>query len=155
MAIEKVKSFFEKLNEDPEAQKLFEALPAAENPEDAAKAYAGLAAQLGFSLTAEDFAEAYKESEARRHKDTEETAQKVGAIDDEELEAVAGGVIDHGDSCYSDWQCNKTYEDYENCWSNDACDNSVTHYKGYICYWENKGTCNILASKNGGCSWFF
>jgi len=150
MALDKVREFFESLKTNPEVKQLAEALPKVEKPEDAVKAYADIAAKLGFDLTEEDFAAAFREAEESTIKSTDETAKKIGAIADDELEGVAGGVIDHGDACYSDWQCNKTYEDYENCWSNDACDNAVTYYSGYICYWENKGTCNILATSNWG-----
>ena len=63
------------------------------NKEDAIKAYAEVAKELGEDISPEDFARALEEIEAEIHQRTEAVSSDMQELKDDDLENVAGGHI--------------------------------------------------------------
>ena len=105
--------------------------PASE--EEKIKTYAEIAAVLGESITAEDFREAFRDVQEKVQKKAEDTAAYIRALEDDDVENVAGGyyyqTTEKGSlkiiRVYD--ECSKDFTD-TNCWWDDACDYYVVAY---------------------------
>lgn len=105
--------------------------PASE--EEKIKAYAEIAAVLGEPITAEDFREAFRDVQEKVQKQAEDTAAYIRALEDDDVENVAGGYYYQTNEkgslkiirVYD--ECSKDFTD-TNCWWDDACDNFVVAY---------------------------
>ena len=131
----KANDFFEKLQNDPKAQELLAGLAAPDSLEETIKTYARIAGELGIDLTEAEISE---EIAAREKAQAERTAQAAAGIKDlapDELDAVAGGVVNPPNNC------KETYKDKENCWWTDACDHVNNSYPYYKCKSSNNGAC--------------
>ena len=101
--------------------------------EEKIKAYAEIAAVLGESITAEDFREAFRDVQEKVQKKAEDTAAYIRALEDDDVENVAGGyyyqTTEKGSlkiiRVYD--ECSKDFTD-TNCWWDDACDYFVVAY---------------------------
>ena len=91
-----------------------------ESGEEIVAAYVSVAKKLGFDLTDQDVVEGIKAMTQERLAKTEQAAAEMQELSEEDLDRVAGG----GEGCAAtqDTNCKSTFEDYENCWSNDGCD---------------------------------
>ena len=128
MLTESAKKFMDALKNDPKAKELLKDIPKPETKEDATAAYIDLAGKLGITLSEEDvkgFVEEEKDVAAR----SENAAKAIQTLPDDELDNVAGGWSG------AEGNCDNTYKQKENCWSNDACDIIVNHPAGYECSW--------------------
>lgn len=127
-----VKEFLGKLTEDAEVQKLLKSCEKPESAEDMAAAVGRIAEKMGYDLSPEDIKSALEEAELDRKAKTDSAAEQIKELPDNVLDAVAGG--DGHDNCmYS-------FEDKENCWFKDACDNAWPYYADYLCKRHNRGT---------------
>ena len=154
MSKEKAREFvlaFRQRKPDVEFAKRFEA---AQSDDERFALYAEAAA--GCDVTASDIRDALKELDAERTAKTKEAVQDLEALDDDEVENVAGGVVYvwgdvdgerqkvpgcvvdfTDDDCYVDDACHIAFNLYHNC--------DVT-YRAEYCRWgdyiengENKG----------------
>lgn len=83
---------------------------------EAEASFSSVAADLGFAFTEEELLEASAE-----HRSEKLAELDAVAMDDQELEQVAGG----GDR----YECKDTYRQGENCFNNDECDRIYHFYK--------------------------
>ena len=142
MPAEDIKKILDALTADPKTQELLKARPEPASAEEAIRAYAEIAAELGFDVTESDLQSYLEKTEKMCKARTEATASRIELLDDDVLDQVAGGK-DHD-------SCKDTYKDKENCWFNDGCDHIYHSYSDYIChigYWgkachEPSSPCN-------------
>ena len=83
--------FLRELKTNEKAKELLQGRERPKNKEDAIKAYAEVAKELGEDISPEDFAEALKEIEAEIHQKTEAVSADMQELEDDDLEYVAGG----------------------------------------------------------------
>ena len=124
MKNEEIRKFIDQMNNDPEAREHWKSYDA---PIDEIKAYAEIAAKLGYDISEEDLRE-YFDSFAKLQKErTEKCAAQIEELPDDSLEPVTGG----------NQGCKDTFEQRENCISNDGCDIIINDYPGYWCSRNN------------------
>ena len=87
------------------------------NKDDAIKAYAEVAKELGEDISAEDITQALKEIEAEIHQKTEAVSANMIDLEDDDLEDVAGGAT----PLPSSGGCGLTQKILDMCWKNDVC----------------------------------
>ena len=109
MANEKTLEILKKMKADPKAKELFEGMEKPTSPDEAISAYAQVAEKLGYGITTEDIREAIEQEEARHKAKTDKVVSDMEALEDDDLDNVAGG----NDGCYS------TQDGW--CMSEDAC----------------------------------
>ena len=132
MAKEQIKAFLEKLNADPAARSLLEGKEQPKSEEEKIRKYAEAAAALGFQVTAAEMAEYFMEALTARLEKTDAQAEVIRQLDDNEIEKVSGGKKDKS-------ACRDTYQDKENCWYNDGCDQNWQYYPDYLCNHNDLG----------------
>lgn len=128
--MENAKKFFEEIIKTEEAKALLASIEKPDTEEAVAAAYAEVAKKLGAELTAEEVAAYFAAADAT---DAE--------LDDEELSQLVGGR----DADAEHENCVYSFKNTENCWFQDACDNSWKEYDGYKCHHQNDGA-SILTS---------
>ena len=101
MSAEKTLELLKKLKEDPKAKELLNGLKKPVSADDVITCYAQIAAKLGYDITAEEIREVVNQEEARRKSETEKIASDIKALNDDDVENVAGG----GGWCWSDYWC--------------------------------------------------
>ena len=132
MATEKTLEILKKMKADPKAKELFEGMEKPKSPDEAISAYARVAGNLGYDITADDIKEAVKQEETRRKANTDKVVADMQELKDDDLEGVAGGfyrVIGYdvnGKTIRAYNQCTWDFE--ELCVQYDAC-------KGYLNYY--------------------
>ena len=102
MSAEKTLELLKKLKEDPKAKELLNGLKKPASADDVITCYAQIAAKLGYDITAEEIREVVNQEEARRKSETEKIASDMKALNDDDVENVAGGG---GGWCWSDYWC--------------------------------------------------
>ena len=102
MSAEKTLELLKKLKEDPKAKELLDGLKNTAPADDVITCYAQIAAKLGYAITAEEIREVVNQEEARRKSETEKIASDMKALNDDDVENVAGGG---GGWCWSDYWC--------------------------------------------------
>ena len=119
--MEEVTRFLDALKENPEMQAMLKGQPKPANDEEAAAVYARVAEKAGYSVTKEDILRAQRDLESRRKKQTEtDTGLMKEALDEADLDQVAGGEL---------YECDSTYRlEGEWCWFSDSCDVLVLFY---------------------------
>jgi hypothetical protein len=122
--MDEIKKFFEELKKDENASKLFSGKKP-DTEEELIDCYIKVAEQLGYSITAEALKEEMDKTAAEIAKKNDSTIEGIKEVSVEDMDAVAGGRML--------WNCEYTYKDEENCWSQDACDVIITSYYGYKC----------------------
>ena len=132
MSKESALKFLNTLGTNKRAKELLNNRKKPENFEEQAKIYSEIAAELGEQITPEDFMQATQELEARIKKKTEAAASDLVALEDDDVEDVAGGyyyfdngVFGTGAKIYN--ECSNDFTD-TSCWWDDACDIYVIHY---------------------------
>ena len=91
MSAEKTLELLKKLKEDPKAKELLDGLKNTASADDVISCYAQIAAKLGYDITAEEIREVVNQEEARRKAQTEKIASDMKALNDDDVEEVAGG----------------------------------------------------------------
>ena len=92
MSAEKTLELLKKLKEDPKAKELLNGLKKPVSADDVITCYAQIAAKLGYDITAEEIREVVNQEEARRKSETEKIASDMKALNDDDVEDVAGGA---------------------------------------------------------------
>ena len=92
MSAEKTLELLKKLKEDPKAKELLDGLKNTASADDVISCYAQIAAKLGYDITAEEIREVVNQEEARRKSETEKATSDIQALNDDDVENVAGGV---------------------------------------------------------------
>lgn len=129
MANSKVAAFLDAVKANEKAKE-FLAGKQPQNEEEKIEAYVALAKDLGYELTAADFSAFIAEAEQDRKAGTAAAAAEVEVLPDDDLGTVAGGAKGHS-------KCQDTYQNKENCWYTDGCDNFFVYYDEYLCSWHN------------------
>ena len=119
MANEKTLEILKEMKADPKAKELFEGMEKPASLDEMISAYAKIAEKLGYAITAGDIKEAIEQEEARRKVKSDKVISDMEALEDDDLEGVAGGYSDEDDSDEDDceFDFNDTY-----CFSFDKCD---------------------------------
>ena len=133
MSKEAALQFLNTLGANEKAKELLLQREKPTSEEEKIKAYAEIAAVLGESITAEDFREAFRDVQEKVQKQAEDTAAYIRALEDDDVENVAGGyyyqTTEKGSlkiiRVYD--ECSKDFTD-TNCWWDDACDYFVVAY---------------------------
>ena len=120
MTNEKTLEILKEMKEDSKAKELFEGMEKTKSPDEAISAYAQVAEKLGYGITAEEIEEAIEQEETRRKAETEKVAADIVALEDEDLEHVAGGERVECEKPYEKIY-DKVEEIKEICWRNDIC----------------------------------
>ena len=92
MSAEKTLELLKKLKEDPKAKELLDGLKNTASADDVITCYAQIAAKLGYDITAEEIREVVNQEEARRKSETKKATSDIQALNDDDVENVAGGV---------------------------------------------------------------
>ena len=117
---EKIRKLMDTLRNDPRAKEMVQGMKQPENDAEAAGAYAKLAQDLGFDISAEEIAEAMKKMEQAQQARTGTAAEAVekASLAESDLDRVAGGA--NG--------CESTYTEGVWCWFSDFCSLLITGY---------------------------
>ena len=113
MSKESAIKFLRELKINEKAKELLQGRERPKNRDDAIKAYAEVAKELGEDISAEDITQALKEIEAEIHHKTEAVSADMVELEDDDVENVAGGTI----------ECGEPMQRLINrfCWDNDVC----------------------------------
>jgi len=139
--------FLNTLGTNEQAKKLLKNRKKPENFEEQAKIYSEIAAELGEQITPKDFKLAVEEVEEQIRKKTEAAASDLVALEDDQVEDVAGGFYYVVDDCtvastsrVIENQCANDFVD-TSCWWDDACTSWSTYYydcSGSFYNWDIK-----------------
>ena len=121
MANEKTLEILKEMKADPKAKELFEGMETPKSPDEEISAYAQIAEKLGYAITAEDIKEAIEQEEARHKAKTDKVVSDMEALEDDDLEGVAGGFYTfvNGEKVYD--KCLYSFRGDVKCGSRDAC----------------------------------
>ena len=117
MSKESAIKFLRELKTNEKAKDLLQGREKPKSKEDAIKAYAEVAKELGEDISAEDITQALKEIEAEIHQKTEAVSANMIDLEDDDLEDVAGGAT----PLPSSGGCGLTQKILDMCWKNDVC----------------------------------
>lgn len=128
MSKETAIQFLKNYRNDEEAMKLLAQYPQPQSAEEAIPQLLETAGKLGIQITEEELAEAIQELKDEQKAKTDAATEDMQALDDSDLDDVAGGKLH-----YYDWdgvrqnRCHTDFTD-ENCKINDACWSVFTVY---------------------------
>jgi hypothetical protein len=128
MATEKTLEILKKMKADPKAKELFDGMEKPKSPDEAISAYAQVAEKLGYGITAQDIKEAIEQEEASRKAKTDKVVSDMEALEDDDLEGVAGGY-------YYEDGCADTFSVFSSCEKVDYCFFEISYYECYNDYW--------------------
>ena len=113
---EKIRKLMDTLRNDPRAKGMVQGMKQPENDAEAAEAYAKLAQDLGFDISAEEIAEAMKKMEQAQQARTGAAAEAVekASLTEGDLDRVAGGNS-------HPTVCEDSFTEGEWCWFTDSC----------------------------------
>ena len=113
MSKESAIKFLRELKTNEKAKDLLQGREKPKSKEDAIKAFAEVAKELGEDISPEDFAQALEEIEAEIHQKTKAVSADMQELEDDDVENVAGGTI----------ECGEPMQRLINrfCWDNDVC----------------------------------
>ena len=120
MANEKTLEILKEIKADPKAKELFKGMEKPKSPDEAIAAYAQVAEKLGYDITAEDIKEAMEQEDARRKAQTDKAMADMVALEDDDLEYVAGGK--------GHPECENDFEWRYRCDLNDWCYFDTNYY---------------------------
>ena len=128
MSKESALQFLNTLGKNERVLELLKTKKKPESIEEKAKIYSETAAELGEQIAPEDFIQMTKELEERIKQKTEAAASDLVALEDDQVEDIAGGVYHYREGekvtgcCYD-------FVDTD-CWWEDACDLFHVNYIG-------------------------
>ena len=120
MSKESAIKFLRELRTNEKAKELLQGRERPKTKEDAIKAYAEVAKELGEDISPEDITQALKEIEAEIHQKTEAVSADMQELKDDDVENVAGGIHPEILKCGEAMQAI-----FDLCWKNDVCSISV------------------------------
>ena len=131
MSKESALRFLNTLGTNEKAKELLQQRKPA-NEEEKIQAYAEIAAELGEPITEEDFRNVFRELKEQVQKKAVETASGIQALEDDDVEDVAGGYYYFDDGMFGTGakiynECSNDFTD-TSCWWDDACDMYVIGY---------------------------
>ena len=129
MSKESAIKFLRELKTNEKAKELLQGRERPKSKDEAIKAYAEIAAELGEDISPEDFARALEEIEAEIHQRTEAVSADMVELQDDDLEGVAGGY-------WEEDGCADTYSLLSLCREIDYCYFSISNYECYNEYME-------------------
>ena len=145
MSKESAMKFLNSLGKNERVLELLKAKKKPESIEEKAKIYSETAAELGEQITPEDFKLAVEEVEEQIRKKAEAAVSEIVALEDDQVEDVAGGFYYVVDDCtvvsnerIIENQCANDFVD-TSCWWNDACRSWSTYYydcSGSFYHWD-------------------
>ena len=145
MSKESALQFLNTLGTNERAKELLNNRKKPENFEEQAKIYSEIAAELGEQITPENFKLAVEEVEEQIRKKAEAAVSEIVALEDDQVEDVAGGFYYVVDDCtvvsnerIIENQCANDFVD-TSCWWNDACRSWSTYYydcSGSFYHWD-------------------
>ena len=145
MSKESALQFLNTLGKNERVLELLKAKKKPESIEEKAKIYSEIAAELGEQITPEDFKLAVEEVEEQIRKKAEAAVSEIVALEDDQVEDVAGGFYYVVDDCtvvsnerIIENQCANDFVD-TSCWWNDACRSWSTYYydcSGSFYHWD-------------------
>lgn len=115
------------LKTNEKAKELLQGREMPQNKDDAIKAFAEVASELGEDISPEDFSKALEQIESEVHQRTKTVSSDMEALEDDDLEGVAGGY-------YYEDGCVETYSIFSSCDKVDYCFFSITYYECYDNY---------------------
>ena len=118
MSVEKAKEFLLSLKEKAPDEAFIEKWKSAKTEDDQMQLYIEIAGSMGYDLSAAEVKEAASELEAEHRAKTLAVEQELRALDDDELENVAGG---EDDFCFAN-------HDDTPCLVCDVCDTLMAYY---------------------------
>ena len=92
MANEKTLEILKEMKADPKAKELFEEIGRNYASENMVSTLSAIAEKLGYNITAQDIKEAIEQEETRRKAKTDKVVSDMEALEDDDLEGVAGGA---------------------------------------------------------------
>ena len=92
MVNEKTLEILKEMKADPKAKELFEGMEKPKSLDEMVSAYAQIAEKLGYNITAEDIREVAKQEDTKRKAKTDKVVSDMEALEDDDLEGVAGGA---------------------------------------------------------------
>ena len=113
MSKESAIKFLRELRTNEKAKELLQGMERPKNRDDAIKAYAEVAKELGEDISPEDITQALKEIEAEIHQKTEAVSADMVELEDDDVENVAGGTIECGEPMQ------RLIDRF--CWENNLC----------------------------------
>lgn len=124
MANEKALDILKEMKADPKAQELFEGMGQPISPDEVISVYARIAEKLGYGITAEDIRDVIEQEEARRKEEIDKVVADIEALEDDDLEHVAGGYAGQDEECGEAYEyiVEKLKKLTEICWIDDTCD---------------------------------
>ena len=126
MSKESALKFLNTLGKNERVLELLKAKKKPESIEEKAKIYSEAAAELGEQIAPEDFIQMTKELEERIKQKTEAAASDLVALEDDQVEDIAGGVYHYRDG-EKVTGCRYDYVDTD-CWLQDACELVQVNY---------------------------
>ena len=107
MSKESAIKFLRELKTNEKAKDLLQGREKPKSKEDAIKAYAEVAKELGEDISPEDITQALEEIEAEIHQRTEAVSSDMQELKDDDLGDVAGGICETAFNglCLSDYWC--------------------------------------------------
>ena len=121
MSKESALKFLNTLGTNERAQELLKTKKKPESIEEKAKIYSEAAAELGEQIAPEDFIQMTKELEERIKQKTEAAASDLVALEDDQVEDIAGGFYYWQDQSTKVYKCRYDFVDTD-CWWEDACE---------------------------------
>ena len=138
MKNEKTLEILKEMKADPKAKELFEEIGKAYASANMVSTLSTIAGNLGYDITEEDIKETIEQEEARKKEKSDMAVADIEALEDEDLEGVAGGTIigkQDGIYHYVCWGfgsetrsgCAHDFID-DDCGNADACEWAVVNY---------------------------
>ena len=121
MSKESALKFLNTLGTNERAKELLNNRKKPENFEEQAKIYSETASELGEQIAPEDFTQAIQDLEERIKQKTEAAASDLVALEDDQVEDIAGGFYYYQDQYTKVYKCRYDFVDTD-CWWEDACE---------------------------------
>ena len=126
MSKESALQFLNTLGTNEHVLELLKTKKKPESIEEQANIYSEIASELGEQIAPEDFTQAIQDLEKRIKQKTEAAASDLVALEDDQVEDIAGGVYHYRDG-ETVTGCRYDFVDTD-CWLQDACELLQVNY---------------------------